>query len=236
MSFREQLVCPRCRLNNRNRAMAAFIFRHIEELVQIGSKRSITDYIRTFLKRNGECLPTVYFCERITPFFKTMYRKLYTHVNVIGSEFLGFDKPPGKKVRGIRHENALDLSFVDGSIDIIVSNDVYEHVPDIVPTFREAYRVLKHNGVLLFTVPFTFAQEGQLRAKIIDGNIVHLCEAEYHRNPLSRDGSLVFYDFGWDMLNICKSAGFSEVNMIVYFSRRFGHLYDKPLCMFIAKK
>ena len=67
------------------------------------------------------------------------------------------------------------------------------------------------------------------------GKLEPLEEAVYHGNPFRSDGSLVFYDFGWDILEICKNCGFSDVNMVAYFSKRFGHLnHHAPLFMFTA--
>ena len=46
----------------------------------------------------------------------------------------------------------------------------------------------------------------------------------YHGNPVSADGSLVFTDFGWDILKEMQSSGFSDVSIEVYASAEFGHL------------
>lgn len=40
-------------------------------------------------------------------------------------------------------------------------------------------------------------------------------EPEYHGNPMTDKGSLVFYDFVWDLLNMIKDAGFKDVYIIV---------------------
>ena len=61
-------------------------------------------------------------------------------------------------------------------------------------------------------------------------------EAIYHGNPISSEGSLVFYDFGWDIVEMCKDAGFSHVSMSAYFNRELGHLGYAPLFVFIAEK
>jgi len=158
--------------------------------------------------------------------------------SIIGSEFLGYDITQGEVVNGIRNENALDLSFDDESLDMVVSNDVLEHVPDIDAALREAYRVLKKDGYLLFTIPFHSTNEkSKQRAKIENGNIHHIEEASYHGNPIMPDeGSLVFYDFGWDILDMCKSADFSDANMVAYYDADFGHIDYSPLFVFIAKK
>ena len=56
-----------------------------------------------------------------------------------------------------QHENlsylagdSLHLPFPDNSIDLIICNHVYEHVPDPVKMFADIHRVLKDDGVCYF--------------------------------------------------------------------------------------
>lgn len=44
-------------------------------------------------------------------------------------------------------EDALNLSFKNGSFDVVVCTHVYEHVPEPKKLFSEIYRVLKPGGV-----------------------------------------------------------------------------------------
>lgn len=46
--------------------------------------------------------------------------------------------------------DAMNLRFKDQSLDIVVCNQVYEHVPDSKRLMSEIYRVLKTNGVCYF--------------------------------------------------------------------------------------
>ena len=46
----------------------------------------------------------------------------------------------------------------------------------------------------------------------------------YHGNPVSADGSLVFTDFGWDILKEMQSSGFSDISIEVYGSVELAHL------------
>lgn len=62
------------------------------------------------------------------------------------------------------------------------------------------------------------------RARLTDGKVEHVLPPAFHGNPVSADGSLVFTDFGWDLLNVMKDAGFSEVGVDVYASPELGHL------------
>jgi len=125
----------------------------------------------------------------------------------------------------VRHEDVEALSFPDNSLDLIVSNDVFEHVPHPDKAFSECARVLKPGGVLLATIPFHAAENTSVtRAQLTDGRLEQLLPAAYHGNPVSADGSLVFTDFGWDMLDMMRKAGFSNVGVEVYGSVEYGHL------------
>jgi SAM-dependent methyltransferase len=89
------------------------------------------------------------------------------------------------------------LTFGDGSLDLIVSSDVLEHVPDAQAAFTESMRVLRPGGAHLFTVPPRPAT--RQRAFLREGAIVHRLPPEYHWDPLDPAGVLVFWDYGPDM-------------------------------------
>ena len=59
---------------------------------------------------------------------------------------------------------------------------------------------------------------------LITAKVEHLLPEAYHGNPVSADGSLVFTDFGWDILELMKGAWFSDVSGDVYVSAEFGHI------------
>ncbi|RPJ04457.1 MAG: class I SAM-dependent methyltransferase, partial [Deltaproteobacteria bacterium] len=201
-NFRERMICPHCGLNSRQRFVAS--------------------YLRHTLQERKEPPEGIYLYEQVTPFYRQIQGRLGL-IRVTGSEYLGFDKKPGETIEGIRHEDALNLSFEDRSFDVVVSNDVYEHVPDIQRTFHEAARVLRGGGKLLFSIPFyPNERKTRQRASIERGEIVSSLPEQFHGNPLSGKGSLVFYEFGWDLLDFCKEAGFKDACMIAYYSLSHG--------------
>jgi Methyltransferase domain len=195
-NYRERLLCEHCGLNNRQRFIAGLL---------------------KLLKKSHPQISDVYLFEQVTAFYK-LIKDNFKDLNVTGSEYLGYDKNPGDIINGVRHEDALDLSFSDSSIDIIISNDVYEHVPDIQRALKEAYRILRRRGKMLITIPFHhFTYQTKQRAVMENGQITHLLPEEYHGNPLSPKGSLVFYDYGWDFLTYCIEAGFKDYGMLLQF-------------------
>lgn len=196
-NYRERLHCNVCGLNNRQRFTGALTQR-------IGA-------------------PPYYLYEVVTGFYTWAARTL---PEVTGSEYLGHDVPGGSVIQGLRHEDALNLSFADDSFGTIVSCDVFEHVADIDRALAECVRVLRPDGVLLLSVPFNPNVETVQRARLgPDGEVVHLAEPVFHGNPLDQEkGSLTFYDHGWDLVDRMRAAGFRDVGVVAYWSQLHGHL------------
>jgi SAM-dependent methyltransferase len=178
----------------------------------------------------------VYAYEQVTQFYRHLESRFGSSL-VCGSEYLGDQFKSGDVIKGIRHENALAMSYGDASFDLMISNDVYEHVPDIDLALREAWRVLRSDGKLLFTVPFhATSVKTRQRASMANGTIDVLLPEEYHGNPVSSRGSLVFYDFGWDLLEMCTSAGFSSAYLLAYYDYFTGHVGNGIQSIFVAEK
>jgi len=118
----------------------------------------------------------------------------------------------------------MNLSFDTDSLDLIVSNDVFEHVPCPGKAFAECVRVLRPGGVMLATIPFhSQCDASVMRAELGDNGVKHLLPSTFHGNPLSEEGSLVYTDFGWDVLGNLQMSGFSSVAVEVYSSLEYGH-------------
>jgi len=210
--FRETLVCPKCRLNNRQRGIF-FVLKNLE--IEVGRQ-------------------DIYVYEQITPFYSELTKK---GKQVFGSEYLGKDYTRGMIYGKVRHEDAHCLTFESGSFDLLISNDVFEHVYDLNQTLREAYRVLRKNGILLLSVPFDISRiTTYKRAKIMNDSIQHILPPIYHGNPVSKNGSLVYYDFGWDIIDIIKSNGFGKAFMQYYYAPNHALIGGGLQFIFVAKK
>jgi SAM-dependent methyltransferase len=200
-NWRERLVCGHCGMNSRQRLMA--------KLVQQAAR-----------ERTGA---SIYLMEQVTPIFDWVRR--LPGADVQGSEYLGYAYRGGDRVAGLRHEDVMALSHGDASFDVIVSNDVLEHIPDPAAAFRECFRVLRPGGVVLATFPFHADRPATVvRARLAHDAVEHLHPPHYHGNPVSADGSLVFQDFGWDLLDVMRQAGFSDAACEVYMNDAYGHL------------
>lgn len=200
-NWRERLVCSGCAMNNRQRLVAKLV----QQFAALHER------------------PRIYLMEQVTPIFEWV-RKLDA-VELHGSEYLGHEYQGGERIKGVRHEDVMNLSYPDESFELIVSNDVLEHVPDPLRALRECYRVLKRGGAVLATFPFHLGNDTtKVRATLVGDTIKHLLPPQYHGNPVSSDGSLVFQDFGWDLLDATRTVGFSPVHCESYASDEFGHL------------
>lgn len=207
--WRETVFCPICKLNSRMRFLVERVCNSVEDE------------------------DSVYICEQVTPTFKALQSKIK---NLIGSEYLRNDYTSGKVYDGITHQDVQNLSFADEIFNCIASADVYEHVSDYRKAFTEAYRCLKKGGKLIFSIPiFKEKQKSVTRTVIENGMIRNILPAVYHGNPLSTEGSLVFTDFGWDVLTSLRNVGFKDAYALVYFSTSKGYFGDLPI-IFEAKK
>lgn len=217
-AWTETSVCGICGLNSRMRALVDFL----------------TSQYR------GPEIRRVFLAERTTPTFK-VFKSRYKHV--IGSEYLGPQFRPGQiapLVNGhplVRHEDITALSFPPSSFDLVVTQDVFEHIPLFPKAFAECARVLSPGGRLLFTIPFSSSQQATvIRASVAaDGNIEHHLPAEFHGNPMSAKGILCFQNFGWDVLDSLQKSGFEDVFAAMYWGPWQGHL-GFPFFVFSAHR
>lgn len=200
-NWRERLVCGRCGMNNRQRLVAKLV-------QQFAAARPQS---------------SIYLMEQVTPIYEWV--RGLPDVEVHGSEYLGHEYKGGDRVAGIRHEDVMDLSYPAASFDLIVSNDVMEHIPDPQKALHECFRVLKPGGAVIATFPFHAGLDVTVvRARLVGSQVEHLLPPQYHGNPVSADGSLVFHDFGWSLIGEMQAAGFRPAVCEMYASDEFGHL------------
>lgn len=121
-----------------------------------------------------------------------------------------------------KYQDLQSLSFADESFDLVVSQDVFEHIADPRKAFSEVARVLKPGGSHIFTVPWFPGQLTELRARTVDGTVVHLYPPEYHSDPNSLDGSLVFTRFGSDLARIVSDSSRLKTTVTEANERRKG--------------
>ena len=209
-NWREHLACTNCGLVSRTRAAYHLLLQEVSP--------SPTD--------------DLYVTEAVTPLFRSIRRRFPA---AIGSEYFGASA--GGDAHDVRHEDVQALTFADGSLDVIVSLDVLEHVADENTALREFARCLRTGGRLLMTVPFDIGWPETLVRATMDahGVISHLLPPEFHGNPVDSAGSLAFRKFGWSILQSFEAAGFSSAEIVTYWSDQLKYFGD-PGVAFIATK
>ena len=140
-----------------------------------------------------------------------MHDSLHKMKNYVCSEYFGEKYKSGSLVDGILHQDLQNLSFPDNSFDVIISSEVFEHIPNAYLAFQEIHRVLKPGGRHIFTIPFDARGFTDIVKAIMDeqGNIQYLAEPEYHEDPIRQeDGILVYQIFSLEMLVKLNKLGF----------------------------
>jgi len=109
--------------------------------------------------------------------------------------------PGERSPNGWVNQNLESQTFADESFDLVVTQDVFEHVFGIDAAFREIARTLRPGGAHVFTTPLvnkTRPSEARA-ARGADGAVRHISPPEYHGNPVDPAGSLVTWHFGFDL-------------------------------------
>ena len=203
-SWRETLACRTCGLINRLRA-SLHLYRVFAPSLPAGR---------------------VYLTEQTT----SLYHWLSARVpDLIGSEFVAAGLASGTEVERagarLRHEDVTALSMADASLSAVLTFDVLEHVPDYRKALAEFARVLMPGGLMIFTAPFMFTSRDTVVRATLDakGEVVHHLPAVYHGDPLSAEGVLCFKEFGWDLLDVLDSVGFSRREVITCWAPDLGY-------------
>lgn len=107
---------------------------------------------------------------------------------------------------GAQMEDATNFTFPDRSFDLVVSSDVFEHIPDLEGAFAEVQRVLKPGGAHIFSVPSH--EKTKKLAEIVGGEIHHIVvPPEYHGDNNASGGILAFWHIGPDLTNFIDLKG-----------------------------
>ena len=111
--------------------------------------------------------------------FGLIVKAMGSHPGIVCSEYLDGVKS-GDRKNGILCEDFENLSFGDASFDLVISEDVFEHLKDFRRGFAEVYRALKKGGAHIFCVPFHFGTLTQPLYEFRNGSAIPLGPIEYH--------------------------------------------------------
>lgn len=133
------------------------------------------------------------------------------------------DAIPGSERDGVRCEDLERLTLPDASFDLVISQDVFEHVLHPNRAFAEVARVLRPGGAHVFTVPLYRREKTVVRARAAPGGgVEHLLPAEYHGNPVDPDGALVVREWGADIVDYVRQVSGLESEIILDRDRDCG--------------
>ncbi|MBD3816280.1 MAG: class I SAM-dependent methyltransferase [Halothiobacillus sp.] len=164
--------------------------------------------------------PAIYAPEAITPMAMRL-RGIFPRF--IGSEYVE-DASRAAALYPIQVQDLQALDLRADAFDLVVTNEVLEHVPSIDSALSEIHRILKPGGMHVGTMPFMYYQdESIVRARLENGQIVHLMEPEYHGNPVDPEGGALAFEIpGWNLLDRARAAGFRTAHMRFILSTAHG--------------
>jgi hypothetical protein len=196
--LREDCTCWHCHSFNRQRQIGYVL------ISSVLKRNPIRFSLKSFARQEDL---HVYYTESKGP----MHDQLVKMKNYVCSEYFGAQYKSGAYIDGIMHQDLQNLSFADSSFDVLISSEVFEHIPDTYQAFKEVYRVLKPGGKHIFTVPFN-AQgfKDIIKARLDErGTLQHYGEPEYHNDPIRPEsGVLVYQIFSLEMLVKLNDIGF----------------------------
>jgi ubiquinone/menaquinone biosynthesis C-methylase UbiE len=146
--------------------------------------------------------------------------------NYICSEYLD-GVLSGRTKKGIRCEDLTKLTFDDNKFDLVITQDVLEHIPDPMQAFFEIKRVLKSGRYHIFTVPMHEGRITVKRAEIRDNEVINMMLPIHHGDPLRSLGALVYTDFGDDIQEKLFAIGMNTELI------KYSHWYSQEDITFI---
>lgn len=152
----------------------------------------------------------IYLVEALSGFAFWLRRQLGEE-RLVCSEYLDDAE---QSFQDIPHQDLCALTFSDATFDLVICNELFEHLQDLDLAFREIARVLRPGGRLVATCPLAFGQlESIVKARHNPqtGEVEWLAEAEFHGDPVRpKKGALVYRIPAWDLVDQLHAAGFSD--------------------------
>jgi SAM-dependent methyltransferase len=222
---RNSFICQDCGACARNRHVAKCV---LERLPTAPASRSLREFAIHFRGRIWQTCTSGAIAEA-----------LRGHPGFVASEFID-GAASGDVVNGVRCEDLQAASCADASFDLVMTEDVLEHVAAPRLAFAELGRVLAPGGWHIGTVPVNWSRDVSVpRAVIEDGQVQHILPPEYHGDPTRPAGALAFTEFGRDVVeawfgligpssmdvahgDFVQEAAFAIYNSWVFVSRKAG--------------
>ncbi|MFA5004388.1 MAG: class I SAM-dependent methyltransferase [Candidatus Saccharimonadales bacterium] len=183
-SCRESMFCQFCGCSYRLRALAKALSLHVSREDPMSLNEAIENGKLHNLK-----VAEINSCGVLHDILKNIPNLSY-------SEY-------GSTVPEVPHEDLMALSYADDSFDIVLTSDTLEHVPDPLKALEEIKRVLKPNGIHLFTVPLRLEKNTVVRASLAQNEKKEkLLPSSYHGS--GEQDYFVWNEFGRDFLTLVQ--------------------------------
>jgi SAM-dependent methyltransferase len=152
-----------------------------------------------------------------------LWRHLGGDPRFAGSELMESVPLGGALPSGGTCQNLERLTFADNSFDVVITEDVLEHVRYPDKAFAEIARILRPGGLHIFTVPLVFDRPTVERVQPRDdGDDVLLTPPEWHGDRV-HGRSLAYRTFGLDIFEWMARYGFeTSLDMALLPDRRAG--------------
>jgi SAM-dependent methyltransferase len=147
------------------------------------------------------------------------------------------NKPFGSMIRGDRNENLEAQTFQDSIFDLVITQDVFEHLYSPDKGFAEVARTLKPGGRHIFTVPIVNknAPTEVWAVKGKHGEPIFLKTEDWHMNPIDLKGSPATMHWGYDIVDyIKKNSGLNTI--IEYVDNPELGIQSEPMLVFVSQK
>lgn len=130
----------------------------------------------------------------------------------------------GEIIGGFRNENLENLTFKNESFDLVITQDVLEHIYHPEIAFKEIARILAKGGAHIFTVPIINKHKNtEIWATLnSDGSPNFLHKIEYHGNPVDPFGSPVTMHWGFDIVNCIEKASGLKTDIFSWYDKNLG--------------
>ena len=127
--------------------------------------------------------------------------------NYTSSQFFP-NHPFGELVNRVRNEDLKNQKFENEVFDLVITQDVFEHLNKPTKAFAEIHRTLQKGGARILTEPIENRFDSTVRWAEFDstGNLNFLFTPEYHGNPVNDEGSPVFWHYGYDIADMIEKS------------------------------
>ncbi|WP_243713963.1 class I SAM-dependent methyltransferase [Nostoc sp. 106C] len=172
---------------------------------------------------------SIYNADIDDAFYQVLHQRNLYICSTFSPEF-----KPGSEMRPrVFCQDLENLTFADETFDIVITEDIFEHVRNHQQGFKEVHRILKPGSYHIFTVPCNFDRETIVRVDTSGKEDIHLLPPEYHGDKI-RGKILAYRTFGIDIFDLLKNIGFvTKIDFSNYLDRKNG-IFDSYV--FCSKK